>query len=232
MGLELYSKIEPYLDFEDEVYLLHKEFMAFVMTRELDNIIDIGCGQGYFLDNLKINNKTAFGVDLSVEQIKVCKAKNLDAKAIPLGKVTDKYDCASAIFDVLNYIPKEHLCTFIKETNLVLNQDGYFIFDVNSLFGFEDIAQGCITIDLKDKFIAIDAAFEDKKLQTDITLFSKQKNKLFSKESDSIIQEYHSKEFLSELLELNGFKIEEIREFNLHSDEEADKLIFICKKTN
>ena len=232
MGLELYSKIEPYLDFEDEVYLLHKEFMSFVMTRELDNIIDIGCGQGYFLDNLKINNKTAFGIDLSVEQIKVCKAKNLDAKAIALNKVTNKYDCASAIFDVLNYIPKDHLAEFIKETHLVLNQGGYFIFDVNSFFGFEDIAQGCITIDLKNKFIAIDAAFEDNKLQTDITLFSKQKNKLFSKESDSIVQEYHSKEFLSNLLESNGFKIEEIREFNLHSNEEADKLIFICKKTN
>jgi len=232
MGLELYSKVEPHLDFEDEVYLLHREFMTFVMMNELDNIIDIGCGQGYFLDNLKINKKTAFGIDLSVEQIKVCKAKNLDADVIPLSKVKNKYDCATAIFDVLNYIPKNALSTFIKETSLVLNQGGYFVFDVNSLFGFENIAQGCITIDLKDKFIAIDANFDDNKLQTDITLFSKQKNKLFSKENDSIVQEYHSKEFLRELLESNGFKIQEIKEINLHSDEDADKLIFICKKTN
>lgn len=232
MGLELYSKVEPYLDFEDEVYLLHKQFMEFVMVNELDNIIDIGCGQGYFLDNLRINGKKAFGTDLSVEQIKVCKAKGLDAKAIALNEVKDKYDCATAIFDVLNYMDKEYLKTFIQEANLVLNQGGYFIFDVNSHFGFDNIAQGCITIDLKDKFIAIDANFDDNKLQTDITLFSKQKNKLFSKESDLIIQEYHSKEFLKELLESNGFKIQEIREFNLHSDEDADKFIFICKKVD
>lgn len=232
MGLDLYAKVEPYLDFEDEVYLLHKQFMEFVMVNELDNIIDIGCGQGYFLDNLKINGKKAFGTDLSVEQIKVCKAKGLDAKAIALNKVEEKYDCATAIFDVLNYMDKKYLETFIKETSLVLNKDAYFIFDVNSYFGFEDIAQGCITIDLKDKFIAIDANFEDNKLQTDITLFTKQKSNLFARESDSIIQEYHSKEFLSKLLENNGFKIQEIREFNLHSDEDADKLIFICKKTN
>jgi len=232
MGLELYSRIEPYLDFEDEVYTLHRQFMEFVMVNELDNIIDIGCGQGYFLDNLQINKKTAFGVDLSVEQIKVCKAKNLNAKVIPLGEVEERFDCASAIFDVLNYIPSNALEQFIKEANLVLNQGGYFIFDVNSHYGFENIAQGCISIDLKDKFISIDANFDDNKLQTDITLFSKQKNKLFSKESDSIVQEYHSKEFLSSLLEKNGFKIEEIRDFNLHSDEDADKLIFICKKTN
>lgn len=232
MGLELYSKIEPYLDFEDEVYTLYKQFMEFVMINELDNIIDIGCGQGYFLDNLKINKKTAFGIDLSEEQIKVCESKNLDAKAIALSDVKEKYDCATAIFDVLNYIPSEHLEVFIKETNLILNQGGYFVFDVNSHFGFEYIAQGCITIDLEDRFIGIDAVFENEKLQTNLTLFEKNENDLYKKTSDSIIQQYHSKEFLTKLLKKCNFEIQEIKEFNLHSDEDADKLIFICKKTN
>lgn len=231
MGLDLYSKIEEHLDFEDEVYALHREFMEFVMVNELDNIIDIGCGQGYFLDNLKINGKKAFGTDLSVEQIKVCKAKGLDAKAIPLDEVEEKYNCATAIFDVLNYMNKEYLETFIKDVNKVLNPNAYFIFDVNSYFGFDEIAPGCITIDLKDKFISIDANFEDNKLQTDITLFTKQKSNLFSKQSDSIIQEYHSKEELTKLLENNGFTIKEIREFNLHADDQADKLIFVCEKS-
>ena len=38
MGLELYSKVEHHLDFEDEIYTLHKEFMTFVMMNELDNV--------------------------------------------------------------------------------------------------------------------------------------------------------------------------------------------------
>jgi predicted TPR repeat methyltransferase len=230
MGLDLYAKVEPYLDFEEEVYTLHKEFLRFVMVNELDNIIDIGCGQGYFLENLKVNKKKYFGIDLSIEQIKVCEAKNLNAKAIALKDVTEKFDCATAIFDVLNYIPKVELKQFIKETNLVLNQGAYFIFDVNSFFGFDEVAQGCITIDVEDKFIAIDANFENNKLQTDITLFEKQENGFFSKEQDSIIQEYHSKEFLTKLLKECGFEIQEIKEFNLHTPDNADKLIFICKK--
>ena len=134
MGLDLYAKVEPYLDFEEEIYTLHKEFLRFVMVNELDNIIDIGCGQGYFLENLKINKKKYFGIDLSVEQIKVCQEKNLNAKAIALEDVKDKFDCATAIFDVLNYIPKEDLKAFINQTNIVLNQGAYFIFDVNSYF--------------------------------------------------------------------------------------------------
>ncbi len=230
MGLDLYARVEPYLDFEEEVYTLHKEFLRFVMVNDLDNIIDIGCGQGYFLENLKINKKKYFGIDLSVEQIKVCQEKNLNAKAIALEDVKEKFDCATAIFDVLNYIPKEDLKAFINQTNIVLNQGAYFIFDVNSYFGFDEVAQGCISIDLKDKFISIDANFEDNKLQTDITLFEMQENGLFTKESDSIIQEYHSKEFLTKLLKECNFEIQEIKEFNLHTDEHADKLIFICKK--
>lgn len=230
MGLELYSKIEPFLDFEDEVYTLHRQFMEFVMVNELDNIIDIGCGQGYFLENLRINGKKAFGTDLSVEQIKVCQEKGLDAKAIPLNEVSEKYDCATAIFDVLNYISKEHLEEFIKDTYSVLNDGAYFVFDVNSYFGFDIVAQGCITMDLEDRFIAIDANFDEKNLQTDLTLFTQNDNGTFTKESDSIIQEYHSKDYLEKLLKKCGFEVQEIRDFNLHSDEDADKLIFICKK--
>ena len=230
MGLDLYAKVEPYLDFEEEVYTLHKEFLRFIMVNELDNIIDIGCGQGYFLENLMVNKKTAFGIDLSVEQIKACEERNLNAKVIDLADVKEKFDCATAIFDVLNYIPKEDLKTFLTQVNVVLNQGAFFIFDVNSLFGFEEVAQGCITIDLEDKFISIDANFENNKLQTDITLFTKENGGLFSKESDSIIQEYHTKEFLRKLLKECNFEIQEIKKFNLHTDEHADKLIFICKK--
>ena len=230
MGLDLYARVEPFLSFEEEIYTLHKEFLKFIMVNDLDNIIDIGCGQGYFLENLMINKKTAFGIDLSAEQIKACDERNLNAKVMDLADVQEKFDCATAIFDVLNYIPKEDLKTFLTQVNVVLNQGAYFIFDVNSLFGFEEVAQGCITIDLEDKFIAIDANFEDNKLQTDITLFTKEDNGLFSKESDSIIQEYHTKEFLQKLLKECNFEIQEIKKFNLHTDEHADKLIFICKK--
>jgi len=231
MGLDLYSKIEPFLDFQEEVYELHKEFLSFVMDKNLDNILDIGCGQGYFLENLLINKKNCFGIDLSKQQIEFCKAKGLsNVDSIALENVTNKYDCATAIFDVINYIPKDILKSFFQDTNKVLNKDGYFIFDINSDFGFSEVAQGCITIDLEDKFIAIDAIFEDEKLITDLVMFTNTTNDLFKKEADSITQYYHETSYLTAILEECGFKIEQINQFNLHAYEEADKLIFICKK--
>lgn len=230
MGLDLYARIEPYLDFEEEIYSLHKEFLKFIMINELDNIIDIGCGQGYFLNNLEINKKKAFGIDLSKEQIKICQEKGLNSKAIALENVKEKFDCATAIFDVLNYIPKQEIKDFVLQVSEVLNSNGYFIFDVNTYFGFDEVAQGTINIDIEEKFIAIDANFQDNKLQTDITLFEKDNSGKYTKEQDKIVQEYHKKEFLEEVLISSGFEIIEIKEFFLHTDENADKLIFICKK--
>ncbi|WP_404319653.1 class I SAM-dependent DNA methyltransferase [Malaciobacter canalis] len=230
MGLDLYSKVEQYLDFEDEVYLLHKEFMTFVMVNELDNIIDIGCGQGYFLENLKINGKKAFGIDLSSEQIKVCKQRKVDAKCIALDKVKEKFDCATAIFDVVNYIPSNHLKQFFKDTYEVLNDGGYYMFDVNSLFGFNDVADGSLNINKENKFIAIDAVFDEDELNTNIILFEQKQNNLYEKQEDLITQYYHDIPSLKKLLNEVGFSVESISDFNLHGFDEADKHIFICKK--
>lgn len=230
MGLDLYARIEPYLEFEEQVRELHKKFLELVFNRNLNNIIDIGCGQGAFLNHLSANSINCYGIDLSVEQIKVCQAYNLNADAKPLGSVEEKFDCATAIFDVINYIPNNELQQFFNDACNVLNTKGYFIFDVNSYFGFDEVAQGCINIDLKDKFIAIDANFEEEVLTTDITLFSKQKAEIYQKEQDSIVQYYHETKLLKKLLINSGFEIEDILNFNLHAEEEADKLIFICKK--
>lgn len=230
MGLELYARIEEYLDFEEEVRRLHKEFLGILFKKKPNTVLDIGCGQGAFLEHLKFNDVESFGIDLSVEQIKICQNKGLNVACTPLEEVQEKFDCATAIFDVVNYIPKKELENFFNQSNVVLNQGGYFIFDVNSLFGFEEVAQGSLTLNLEDKFIAIDATFEKNQLKTDITLFSQTQGDLFKKEYDSIQQYYHSLEELKKSLTKASFEIEEIINFNLHGFEETDKFIFVCKK--
>ncbi|RXJ88514.1 methyltransferase [Arcobacter sp. CECT 8983] len=231
MGLNLYSKIEPFLDFYDEVYTLHNEFMSIVFNKDLDNVLDVGCGQGFFVESLNLNQKKAFGIDLSSEQIEACYHRGVENVAcIDLKDVKEKYDCVTAIFDVINYIQKDGLKEFFENVYNSLNDNGYFIFDVNTLYGFEDIAQGCITMDFDDKFIAIDAIYEDEKLITDLTLFIKEEDESFKKEKDFITQYYHSKDRLKKMLKKAGFKVEELRDFSLHSDEKADKQIYICKK--
>ena len=230
MSLDLYSKIEPYLGFDEEVHRLYREFLSNIAKRDISSVLDVGCGQGSFLELLRINGISSHGIDLSKEQIKACKEKGLSADAIDLCEIDREYECLSAVFDVINYIPGYELSSFIKCAARAAKKEGWFICDANTLFGFEEVAQGALIIDEEDMFIAIDAFFEDNALTTNMTLFEKQNKDAYSKEQSSITQYYHSKEQLIDILKQNGFDIDEIIEFNLHSQDSADKMIFVCKK--
>jgi cyclopropane fatty-acyl-phospholipid synthase-like methyltransferase len=228
-GLNLYSQIEQYLEIDDEAKALHTTFKDIIDELKPNSLLDIGCGQGAFLETLELDNITTLGIDLSSSQIEVCTKKNLNVKCVDLCKINEKFDCATAIFDVINYIPKKNIRNFFTCVYKSLKKNGYFIFDINTLYGFEEVAQGALNIDMLDKFISIDAVYENKILETNITLFSSIKE-LYKKENGTIKQYYHSKDFLNKELKLCGFDIESAIEFKLHDVEEFDKQIFICKK--
>lgn len=229
-ALNLYAEIEEYLDFNDETKSLHSAFKEIVEELNTKTLIDIGCGQGAFLQSLNNLNIESLGIDLSPTQIEICNINNINAKCIDLCKVDNKFDCATAIFDVVNYIPKKNIRKFFECVKKVLNINGYFIFDVNTLYGFEEVAQGVLNIDTDNKFIAIDATYEKKILETSITVFN-QKGDIYKKEKESIRQFYYSKDFLIKELKLSSFDVESVLEFKLHDVDEYDKQIFICKAT-
>lgn len=229
-NLDLYAKIEPYLDLEEATYTLHKEFMRFIMENSLDNLLDIGCGRGYFLENLRINGLNYLGIDNSLEQIKVCKDKSLNAENLELKKIDQIFDCTVAIFDVVNFVEKQKVEKFFKNIYSLLNKNGYFLFDINTLFAFENIAQGSINIDLEDSFIAINSDFIDSKLITNFFLFEKEEDNKFVKNEGLISQEYYKTNYLEKILKNVGFEIVEKRDLFLYTNNKADKKMFICKK--
>jgi cyclopropane fatty-acyl-phospholipid synthase-like methyltransferase len=229
-SLNLYSKIEPYLDFQEEIEELYDAFLKICEELEVKKVIDIGCGQGEFLLQLQELQISTFGTDLSSAQIDVCKNKGLSVACLDISKIEEKFDCATAVFDVLNYMDKKSLEEFVKNTYNLLENSGYFIFDINTLYGFEEVAEGSLNINLEDKFIAIDATFSEKTLKTNIILFTKNKDESYTKEEDFITQYFHEKNAIKKLLDKCGFSVKQIVNFHLHSDEKADKLIFICQK--
>jgi cyclopropane fatty-acyl-phospholipid synthase-like methyltransferase len=230
-ALDLYGSIEEYLDFEDEVHHLYRTIGHTVLSKDPKTLIDIGCGQGEFCHIMDINGIKTLGVDLSATQVEFAVLKGTNAKCIDIKDVEEKFDCATATFDVINYIPKSYIQEFLENCFNVLNDKGYFIFDINSLYGFDNIAQGTLNIDVDDKFIAIDANFKENVLYTDITLFDKEnKENQYTRHSGTIEQFCYSNDELSSILTKIGFEVENIINFNLHSDEEFDKYIFVCKK--
>jgi len=229
-GLDLYAKVEEYLDFSEEVRQLHKYFLIELLEKDINSCLDIGCGQGELLEIFALNGISGIGIDLSKKQIEFAKLRGVDARCIDLCNIDEKFPCATATFDVINYIPNNELTKFLTCAYNALEDNGYFIFDINSSFGFEEVAVGTLSIDNDDNFINIDANFEENILITDITLFTKKKNDTYKKEQSFIKQYFYSEEYLNNMLKEIGFTIEKVDQFNLHSDEEADKLIFTCIK--
>lgn len=230
MGLELYAKIEQYLDFKTEVSNLHNTFIGLVIKQNSKNVIDIGCGQGAFLELLQKHNITNFGVDLSQTQTQIAIDKKLNAKCCDISQINEKFDCATAIFDVVNYIHPDDLDDFFQNVSNLISPNGSFIFDVNTKFAFEEIVEGAISIDKDEIFISIDAHFEKNILNTNIVVFESSSSGLYIKQKDTVIQYFHSKDSIIKSAKKAGFCLTKTIGFNLHGFDKDDKIIFIFKK--
>ena len=228
--LDLYAIIEQDLDFSEEIYHLHKSIATIVLSLAPNSHIDIGCGQGDFCQYIQSHGIQTFGVDLSEKQIEIAKTKGIEAETLDIKDCKQSFECATAIFDVINYFSKKELGNFLNSIYNLLLPNGYFIFDCNTLYGFEEVAQGTLTLDKKEKFIAIDANFEEDCLYTDITLFEKNPQNCYTKTQGTIQQFYHSSKELKKMISQSGFIVEKMIDFHLHSQEKSDKQIFICKK--
>ncbi len=228
-ALDLYAQIEKDLDFQEEVEYLYSQFLENLLTYDIKQVIDIGCGQGDFCLLLQQHGINATGVDLSQKQIEFALEKGLDVKCCDIKDITQTFQGATATFDVINYLHPNQLELFLQHSYNLLTCDGVLFFDINTLHGFENIAQGSLNIEKQDRFIAIDAYFENEQLQTNITLFTKE-DTLYNKQSGTIIQYFYAIDYLISLLNKVGFKSVKKQKVYLHDDEKPDKMILIAHK--
>lgn len=222
-ALDLYAKIEPLIGFYDEYNKLYLRYLDILESLHVETILDVGCGNGKFLRLLKDRNYKAKGIDRSKEMIKIAQSLGVEAQNIELCDVLGKYDCITAVGDVLNYMTKEELHKFFIEIKNTLGENGYFIVDINTLLGFEEVADGLLIKETNEQFLAIEANFEHKKLTTRITLFEKEKEN-YKRYSNTIFQYYHQLELFKNI---EGFELINIFYTSMFGD--SDKVILVFK---
>ncbi len=224
MGLDLYAKIEPLLGFEEQKRRLHELFLKKVQALGIKRLLDIGCGSGAFLRMAKEAGIDAVGIDLSSAMVDKARSQGLDCRCVDLCQLKGRYEGAVAIFDVLNYIEPDKIQAFLQCVADVLEDGGFFLADINTLYGFEEVAQGSIWIDANDRFAALEAEFEDNKLLTKMVYFQEE-NGCFRKESGVIVQYYHD----VTLLKQAGLSIIDIDFVELFGDR-PDKALLTFQK--
>jgi cyclopropane fatty-acyl-phospholipid synthase-like methyltransferase len=224
-NLDLYAKAEHLLGIEEATEALYDLYRSELDSYSVKTLLDVGCGRGGFMRRMISDGVTCKGVDLSNVMVQECRLQNLDAECIDVSQVDGKYDAIVAIFDVLNFLDKDALLKFLDAIAQKLNDDGVFIADINTLYGFSDVAEGTMSSENEKEFLIVDAVFENNELHTKFTLFEKNEDERFTKYQDTIIQYFHKIQFFEKVKSL---KLVDKQTFSLY--DELDKTLLIFKK--
>ena len=222
-NLDLYAKAEHLLGIEDATEALYDLYRSELDEYKIKSLLDVGCGRGGFMTRMISDGVKCKGVDLSSLMIEECISDGLDAECIDVKDVTGRYDAIVSIFDVLNFMNKEELIDFLEAIATKLNDDGIFIADINTLYGFSDVAEGTMSSENEKEFLSVDAQFENDMLTTKFTLFEKQDDESYKKYQDSIVQHFHKIKLFQKL---SGLKLIEKQTFSLYDTEDKTLLIF------
>ena len=106
--------------------------------------IDVGCGGGWFTRAFTRAGYLTTGLDSSPQMLDFAQSKALEEGVrgeYLLGDITSKklpkrFDFATAINDLVNYVPKSKLVSAFKNVSGALKKDGVFLF-CNTLLEFQ-----------------------------------------------------------------------------------------------
>jgi len=227
-SLDLYAKVEDLLGVKEAAPGLYAHYLLFLNTIAFDSLLDVGCGSGDFLRQMQgaLDIPAVKGIDLSPLMAAQTKAQGFDAACIDLCEMKGMYDVITAVFDMLNYLDKAQLERFLGCVKEHLHEGGYFLCDMNTLYGFENVAVGSYIVDDDERFLTVDSDLEEGEYISEFTLFEKE-GECFKKSQETIRQYYHMGD---ELLALSGLELVSSDEVNLYELENADKNFIVLRK--
>jgi predicted TPR repeat methyltransferase len=230
-ALDLYSKVEDLLGVNEVTPTLYEYYFKTLESLDFNSLLDIGCGRGAFLAQIRdrFPNIKLMGIDLSPLMVKSTREKSIDAKCIDICHLNKRFEIITAVFDMVNYLDDKSLIEFMRCVEESLEDGGYFICDINSLYGFKEIAVGSFIKDDSSRFVTIDSFFENNEYYSEFTLFEKV-DSYFLKSQESITQYYHT---LDRLQMVTNLKLIEQKSISIYSDEvEKFYLVFSTRSVN
>ena len=227
-SLDLYAKVEDLLGVKEAAPSLYAHYLLFLNSVEFKTLLDVGCGSGDFLRQMQgaLDIEQVKGIDLSPLMVSKTREQGIDATCINLCDLEGTYDVITAVFDMLNYLNKDELKTFLNCVKSHLNEGGVFLCDINTLYGFENVAVGSFIVDDEERFLTVDSDFEEGVYSAEFTLFETE-NTYFKKSQETIKQYYHT---VDDLVHFSGLELIYNDDVNLYELEEADKVFVVLQK--
>lgn len=132
-----YTSLQPfrlhkYLAWGLEYISYQKVILDILKEIKFSNLIDVGCGDGYFINNVSsfFSLSDFKGIDLSDKAISFANAYNCSGNVVfshtDVADVNEKYDVVTSV-EVLEHIPGESINTFVNNIDNILNEEGSFV---------------------------------------------------------------------------------------------------------
>lgn len=181
-------------------------------------ILDLGSGTGKISSILSQKSYQVTNLDLSAEMLE--EAKKLYAKMNLKGNFiqmdmrdldySSQYECVLSTFDTMNYFTdSKELENLFKKIFIALEEDGIFIFDMNTLNKFSKVLGSEIYTYNTDEIVYIwENNYNPNKeiIEIDIAFFIKEANASYRRFNEYHVQRYYHPPEIEALLQKVGFK--------------------------
>lgn len=199
-------------------------------------VLDLACGTGSISGLLDDKGYAVTGLDLSDEMLVYAKSKCPDVTFVKADMTNFSFKegfdfCVSSLDSVNHLTELSDVKKCFKCVYDSLNDDGLFVFDVNTIYKHRQIlADNAFVFDYEDFFLSWDNEYEEDnkvRILLDIFVFN---GKNYDRFSEEFYERAYSIDELTGALE--GFKIigiyDELTENT--PDNKSERIYFICKK--
>ena len=206
-------------------------------------ILDLCCGTGQLSAKLGGLGYPVTGIDISEDMLRFARKNAPEAKFILANakefKPAEMFDCVVSTYDSLNFIISlEELSTVFQNVHLSLHQNGIFLFDLNTEYGYlYHWDDGILSFVEDDHACTVRAAydFDEKLSRLDTTIFRLLDG--WQRSDLTFYQKFHSESDVQTALELAGFTNIVVHGYNDEQglsdlNEESERMYFVCRKSS
>lgn len=236
---DLFMDNIPYEEWTDYV----KELLAEEGIRE-GIVLDLGCGTGNVTELLAKSGFDMIGIDNSEEMLDIAMEKRDSSGSEILYLLQDMREfelygtvrAVVSICDSMNYILEdEELLEVFRLVYNYLDNEGIFIFDMNTLYKYEEILSDNTFAEDREESSFIWENYYDEETQInqyDLTLFVQEEDGRYRKYEETHLQRAYEQHRVEELIKASGMELLHVYEaFTKETPaEDSERIYFVCRR--
>ena len=244
MNINKYNNIAPiYDELSDDFWGSKHQFLdvIFKSNDTKKDTLDLGCGTGNLLDHYEKFISNYVGVDHSDEMLRIASNNHPNSLFINDNICTYfnndlKFDVITSLFDTINHLlDKKYWELLFKNVSLMLNDNGFFVFDICTINDLEENWPNYLNIiDNQESYIISKGEYNvESKISTlSHTYFKKNNDNLYTRKDDSIEHISFDINEILEMLNSVGFNNIEILDLDTNTpiNNNSNVAVFLCKK--